>query len=75
MSSPARIVLRGRRSQCVACGKVFTCPSAFDKHRRGSYDAHAQQYGRFCLPVDALPAWQQNRYGLWFLGRKREVAT
>jgi hypothetical protein len=68
------IALRGRRSQCCACGEVFTCPSAFDKHRRGSYDIHAQQYGRFCLPVSTLPEWRRNRFGLWFKGRKEAAA-
>ena len=58
--------LTGRRSQCSACGEVFTCPSSFDQHRRGHYHIAAPHYGRTCVNVAESPGWTKNRNGLWF---------
>ena len=52
--------LIGRRSQCTVCGEVFTCPSSFDKHRRGKVGID-----RHCIPVRQTEGWGQNRAGLW----------
>ena len=33
-----KMVLRGRRCQCVECGKYFNSDFAFGKHRTGKYE-------------------------------------
>lgn len=48
--------MTGQTSLCPTCGLLFTSTSAFDQHRRGSYDISAPHYGRKCLDEAALRA-------------------
>lgn len=54
--------LTGDRSQCAACGLLFTSSSSFDKHRTGSYAA-----GRRCKTTNELRAigFEPNERGHW----------
>ena len=54
--------LTGDRSQCAACGLLFTNSSSFDKHRTGSYVS-----GRRCKTTDELRAmgFEPNASGHW----------
>lgn len=40
--------LTGNRSQCGACGRVFSSTAAFDSHRTGDYRDAPPDYGRRC---------------------------
>lgn len=42
--------LTGQRKQCPTCGELFTCNSAFEKHRTGRMNS------RRCLTVEEMSA-------------------
>jgi hypothetical protein len=54
--------LTGDRSQCTACGLLFTSTSSFDRHRTGGFTTD-----RRCKTSDELRAvgFQPNERGFW----------
>ena len=56
-----KTTLTGQRSQCAACGRLFTTTANFDRHRTGPYTA------RRCLSATELVAkgYSPNAAGFW----------
>jgi hypothetical protein len=52
------IALTGNRCRCTACGRVFSTPSNFDRHRSGPWEA------RICLDP-ATVGLALSRIGVW----------
>jgi hypothetical protein len=66
------IRLTGSRNQCPTCGELFNSVSAFDRHRRGSY----QKRTRHCLTPEEMTAkgMTKNEGGFWVTEKRKPSA-
>ena len=64
---PTNVPYGSRKCACRVCGKFFTTPYAFDKHRAGSFKKNE----RFCLPTEDMVAlgMVENELGYWVSSR------
>lgn len=66
MMGRATKALRGCRCQCMSCFEYFASPSAFDRHRKGSYARPGSlRDERYCLSLSAMQeaGWVRNPSG------------
>ena len=64
--------LTGNRCQCPSCGRLFTSPREFDRHRVGDFARRSEWHdARRCLSLAELIAkgWRTNARGFWMQGR------
>lgn len=68
--------LTGNRSQCSACGLLFSSPREFDRHRIGTYALPGQQaQKRRCLTSAEMEArgWDTSDRGFWMQARRERA--